>query len=87
MKALAAQTMVDLVIQEHGDIEKIMDFAQENGVDIDKSYQSGEQFTGGSENEVTRFFDSKGIKVVNGEPDASKYPGKAYGTDYSQDYS
>lgn len=86
MKAVNGQTAVDLTIQEYGTLERLMDFAQENGIEPDKHYVSGEEYIGGQPNETTRYFDKKGILIVNGEQTPSKYPGQAYSDDYGTDY-
>jgi len=86
MKAILGQTIIDVVVQQYGTLERVMDFADENGLELDKHFASGEGYTGRTQNEVTDFFDKKDIKVVNGESDPVNYPGGAYSDDYSKDY-
>jgi hypothetical protein len=92
IEAKDGQNIMDVTIQEFGDIENFFDILTDNDLSIDSYIQGGQQITanttGEGEEEVKEFYINNNIKPKNNQGDnLPPLMAGAYSNDYSNDYS
>jgi len=85
----SGQTMTDLVLQETGDLDRMVEVMVLNDRPMDSHFDpGGEAFLPDDPgNETSQYFRENGIILATGEHDHRNYPGGAYENDaYSNAY-